>query len=47
MLAPQFAGRVFMIMAVSFIGELSFALWLLIKGVGIEKWRPLATVHAA
>ncbi|HSP15107.1 MAG TPA: DUF4386 domain-containing protein [Thermoanaerobaculia bacterium] len=41
-LAPQFAGRAFMIMAAPvFIGETSFALWLLIKGVRIEKWREL------
>lgn len=46
-LAPQFAGRAFPIMGISFVGEMSFALWLLIKGVGIEGWRPLATVPAA
>jgi hypothetical protein len=39
-LAPQLAGRLFMIMAgPAFIGETSFAVWLLIKGVRIEKWR--------
>jgi hypothetical protein len=46
-LAPQFAGRAFTLMAVSLAGEMSFALWLLFKGVGIEGWRPLATVPAA
>lgn len=46
-LAPQFAGRVFMIMALSFIGEISFALWLLIKGVRIEGWRSLNNIPAA
>jgi hypothetical protein len=46
-LAPQFAGRAFMLMAISFVGETSFAVWLLIKGVGIERWRSLATVPAA
>jgi hypothetical protein len=46
-LAPQFAGRMFMIMAVPvFIGETSFALWLLIKGVRIEKWRSLTGAPA-
>lgn len=35
-LAPQFAGRVFPIMIVSFIGEASLALWLLIKGVRFD-----------
>lgn len=47
-LAPQFAGRAFMIMAVPvFLGEMSFAMWLLLKGVGIDRWRSLATVPAA
>ena len=47
-LAPQFAGRMFMIMAgPAFIGETSFALWLLIKGVRIEKWRSLTSARAA
>jgi len=46
-LAPQFAGQAFMIMAVPVLaGEMSFALWLLIKGVGIERWRSLTTVPA-
>lgn len=41
-LAPQFAGRAFMIMAAPvLLGELSFAVWLLIKGVRIERWRAL------
>jgi hypothetical protein len=48
LLAPQFAGRAFMIMAVpAFIGETSFALWLLIKGVRIEKWRSLTGAPTA
>jgi len=47
LLAPRLAGRVFPIMGFSFIGELSFALWLLLKGVGTERWRSLATVPAA
>ena len=39
-LAPQLAGGAFKLMAVpAFFGETSFALWLLIKGVRIEKWR--------
>ncbi len=46
-LAPQFANRAFMIMAApAFIGETSFALWLLIKGVRIEEWRSATTVPA-
>ncbi len=40
LLAPRLADIAFMIMAPpAFIGETSFALWLLIKGVRIEKWR--------
>lgn len=47
-LAPQFAGRAFLIMGLPVIvGETSFALWLLIKGVGTERWRSLAAVRAA
>jgi len=39
-LAPQFAGRAFMIMAAPvFIGEMSLAVWLLVRGVQIERWR--------
>jgi hypothetical protein len=47
-LAPRFAGRAFMIMALPvFLGETSFALWLLIKGVSIERWRSLTSVPIA
>jgi hypothetical protein len=46
-LAPQFAGRAFMIMAAAFIGETSFAMWLVIKGVRIEKWRSLTSAPGA
>lgn len=47
LLAPQFAGRFFMIMAAPvFIGETSFALWLLIKGVRIEAWRSVSSAPA-
>jgi len=47
-LAPQFAGRAFMIMAgPAFIGETSFALWLLFKGVRIETWRLFAGAPAS
>ncbi|HEX7419939.1 MAG TPA: DUF4386 domain-containing protein [Thermoanaerobaculia bacterium] len=47
-LAPQLAGRLFMIMAgPAFIGETSFAVWLLIKGVRIERWRSRSSGPAA
>lgn len=46
-LAPQLAGRMFIFMAgPAFIGETSFALWLLIKGVRIEQWRSLTSARA-
>ncbi len=47
-LAPRLAGRAFMIMALPvFLGETSFAVWLLIKGVRMERWRSLTAVPAA
>jgi hypothetical protein len=47
-LAPQFAARAFMIMAgPAFIGETSFALWLLIKGVRLERWHSLSSAPAS
>jgi hypothetical protein len=42
-LAPQFAGRVFAIVAgPGFIGEATFCFWLLIRGLNVEKWDELA-----
>ncbi len=39
-LAPTLAGRMFpAILAPAFIGELSLALWLAVKGVNIAKWK--------
>lgn len=47
-LAPRLAGLAFMIMAAPvFIGETSFALWLLIKGVRIERWHAMSRRSAA
>jgi len=38
-LAPEAAGRVFVFIAgPAFIGEASLCLWLLVKGVDLEKW---------
>ncbi|HUR83461.1 MAG TPA: DUF4386 domain-containing protein [Thermoanaerobaculia bacterium] len=46
-LAPRFAGRAFMIMALPvFLGETSFAVWLLIKGVRVDRWRSPTGVPA-
>jgi len=35
---PALSGVVFPVLLLSLIGELSFALWLLIKGVDMSKW---------
>jgi hypothetical protein len=48
LLAPQLSGLAFTIMAgPAFIGETSFALWLLIKGVNIERWRSMTSVTSS
>lgn len=39
LLAPSFSGVVFPILVLSFIGELTFALWLIFKGVNLDKWQ--------
>jgi len=39
-LSPDFANRIFpAILVPAFIGEASLCLWLLVKGVNVEKWR--------
>ena len=39
-LAPTFADRIFpAILVPAFVGEASLCLWLLVKGVNVEKWR--------
>jgi hypothetical protein len=39
LLAPTFADRIFpAIFAPAFVGETSMCLWLLLKGVNVEKW---------
>lgn len=38
-LAPRFSGRTFAIIGgPAFIGELSLTLWLLVKGIDVERW---------
>jgi hypothetical protein len=45
-LAPAFANRIFpAILLPSFVGELSVCLWLLVKGVNVDKWKQLASVR--
>lgn len=42
-LAPGFAGQIFDIIVLpAFVGETSFCLWLLFKGVNLDKWKALA-----
>lgn len=39
-LAPSFANRIFpVILLPSFVGEASLCLWLLIKGVDVQRWK--------
>jgi hypothetical protein len=39
-LAPTFAGRFYFVMAgPALIGEASLCLWLIVKGVNVEKWK--------
>jgi hypothetical protein len=37
-LVPAYAERVALVLVLALIGELSFCLWLLVKGVNIPKW---------
>jgi hypothetical protein len=46
-LAPALASQLFpAILVPAFIGEASLCLWLLFKGVNIEKWKPQAGVQS-
>jgi len=45
LLVPQFANRIFpTILLPAFVGELSFCLWLIVKGVDVPKWNKRATM---
>jgi hypothetical protein len=37
-IAPALAGKIFPILVLAFIGELSLCLWLIVKGVDLPKW---------
>jgi len=40
LLAPAFAASIFpAILMPAFIGELSLCLWLIVKGVNLERWQ--------
>jgi hypothetical protein len=46
-LAPRFAGQIFAaIVLPPFVGEASFCLWLLVKGVDMQKWRAQADAQS-
>ena len=46
LLAPSFADRIFpAILIPAFVGEASLCLWLLVKGVNVEKWTRQAGAH--
>ena len=47
-LAPNFAGRLgYSLMAPVVVGEASLCLWLLVKGVNVERWKTQAGAQAA
>lgn len=39
LLAPAYAGRIFPVLVLALIGELSLCLWLLVKGVNEQQWK--------
>ncbi len=46
-LAPTFANRIFpAVLVPAFVGEASLCLWLLVKGVNVEKWEEKANANA-
>jgi hypothetical protein len=43
-LSPAFANRLFpAIVLPAFVGEVSFCLWLLLKGVDVQRWKEQAS----
>ncbi len=47
-LAPTFANRIFpAVLVPAFVGEASLCLWLLVKGVNVEKWEEKASAWRA
>jgi hypothetical protein len=48
LLAPQLEARLFpAVLLPAFVAELSFALWLLVKGVDVVEWRRQAALASA
>jgi hypothetical protein len=47
-LAPSLAARLFpAILLPALVGEMSLALWLLVWGVNVEKWKSRASARSA
>lgn len=46
LLAPTLAAKIFPILALALIGELSLCLWLMVKGVNLAQWEKRATESA-
>jgi hypothetical protein len=42
-LAPAFAGTIFLVLGLALIGELSLCLWLIVKGVNVQRWKEQAS----
>jgi hypothetical protein len=42
-LAPTYSAMIFPILVLAFIGESSFCLWLIVKGVNVPKWEEKAS----
>jgi len=45
-LAPAYAGTVFAVLVLALIGEGSFCIWLMVKGVNLPKWEARALENA-
>jgi len=46
-LAPAYAERTFPILVLALIGELSLCLWLIVKGVNVQRWKEQAGAMAS
>jgi hypothetical protein len=46
-LAPAYAGTIFFILVLALIGELSLCLWLIVKGVNVQRWKERAGAPAS
>jgi hypothetical protein len=43
-LAPAYSGRIFPILVLALVGELSLCLWLMVRGVNLPKWNEKASL---